>query len=95
MAKMLEEAFPGGQACLCYPYGHIIYAYEGIAYDINGVSDAEHEMYIPLTELGDAVNDFKHIPGLDCNITDDKIAKIVPNYNNEKIKEIESKIWKE
>lgn len=76
MAKMLEEAFPGGQICLCYPYGHIVYAYEGIAYDINGVSDAEYEMYIPLTELGAAVNDFKHIPCMDYNITEDELDTI-------------------
>lgn len=39
--------------------------------------------------------DFLINNGYIYNITDDKIAKIVPNYNNEKIKEIESKIWKE
>ena len=73
MAKTIKEAFPGGKDCLCYPYGHIIYAYEGVAYDINGVSDAEYEMYIPLTELGDAVNDFKHVPGMDYNISEDEL----------------------
>ena len=36
--------------------------------------------------------DFLINNGYIYNITDDKIAKIVPNYNNEKIKEIESKI---
>lgn len=72
-AKMLEDAFPGGQICLCYPYGHIVYVFGGVAYDIVGVSDAEHEMYIPFCELGDAVNDFKHIPGMDYNISEDEL----------------------
>lgn len=78
MAEMLEDAFPGGQECLCYPYGHIVYVYEGVAYDINGVSDAEHEMYIPITELGNSVNNFRHIPipELNHDITEDEIYEI-------------------
>lgn len=76
MAKMLKDAFPGGQICLCYPYGHIVYAYEGVAYDINGVSDAEYEMCIPLTALGVAVNDFRHIPGMEYNISKEELDEI-------------------
>ena len=26
-AKMLEDAFPGGTICVCYPFGHIVYVY--------------------------------------------------------------------
>ena len=75
-AKTLEDAFPGGQICYCYNFGHIVYCYEGVAYDIGGVSDAEHEMYIPISELGDAINDFKHIPGVEYTITEDKVWEI-------------------
>lgn len=61
-ARMLEDAFPGGVACLCYPFGHIVYIYEGIAYDINGISNSEHEYYIPISELGKAIDSFRHVP---------------------------------
>lgn len=61
-ARMLEDAFPGGVACLCYPFGHIVYIYEGIAYDINGISDSEHEYYVPISELGKAIDSFRHVP---------------------------------
>ena len=75
-AKILEDAFPGGDICLCYPFSHIIYVYEGIAYDIGGVSDAEKEMYIPISELGDNINGFRHIPGLIDDTNKDKVYDI-------------------
>ena len=75
-AKMLEDAFPGGQVCLCYPYGHVVYVFGGVAYDIGGVSDAEYEMYIPFYELGDATADFKHVPGIICDISKDELNAI-------------------
>lgn len=76
MANMLKDAFPGGDICLCYPYGHIIYAYEGVAYDINGVSDAEYEMYIPAKIAGQVLFDFRHIPGMDYGATEDEIEAL-------------------
>lgn len=62
-AKMLEDAFPGGTICICYPFGHIIYLYNKIPYDISGVSYAEYEELIPIEAFGDAINDFKHVEG--------------------------------
>lgn len=59
-ARMLEDAFPGGDVCLMYPFGHITYVYDGIIYDISGVSDAEHEALIPVKYLGDTISIFKH-----------------------------------
>lgn len=60
-AKMLEDAFPGGVICLCYDFGHVVYVYEEIAYDIHGVSDAEAKYYVPIRMLGKAINSFKHV----------------------------------
>ncbi len=62
-AKILEEAFPGGTICLCYPYGHIVYVYEEVAYDIGGVSDAENEYYVPINVVEKVTQIFKHVPG--------------------------------
>lgn len=59
-ARMLEDAFPGGDVCLMYPFGHITYVYDGIIYDIGGVSDAEYESLIPIKYLGNTISIFKH-----------------------------------
>lgn len=75
-AKMLEDAFPGGTAALCYPFGHIVYVYKEVAYDIGGVTDAEYEMLIPLTALGEAVDDFRHIPEKDYDLSEDQLFDI-------------------
>lgn len=79
-AKMLEDAFPGGTVCLCYPFGHIVYVYEGVAYDISGVTDAEYESFIPLTWMRDGVNDFRHVPGIKCSLTADKLEDLAQKY---------------
>ena len=84
-AKMLEEAFPNGEICLCYPYGHLVYVHEGFAYDINGVSDAEYEMYIPIKHIGEAILDFKHIPTMEYNISDEEIEEIGERCKKEKL----------
>lgn len=79
-AKTLEDAFPGGIVCLCYPFGHIVYVYEGVAYDISGVTDAEYESFIPLTWMKDGANDFRHVPGIKCSSTPDKLEGLVQKY---------------
>lgn len=58
-AKILESAFPGGEICLCYPYSHIVYLYNGMAYDFEGESDTEAEFLIPLSKFPLIENDFK------------------------------------
>lgn len=75
-AKILQDAFPGGQICIAYPYGHIVYIYDGVPYDIDGISSAEFEEYIPIDQLGDAINDFRHIYGLSYNISKEEIKSI-------------------
>jgi hypothetical protein len=59
-ARMLEEVFSGGVICVLYPFGHICYVYDGVAYDINGILNSEFEYLLPL-DIFDA-NDFKQIP---------------------------------
>ena len=75
-AKMLEQAFPGGTICYCYNFGHIVYVFDEVAYDISGVSDAEVELLIPIEELGDSVLDFMHIPGKRFCTTVKQIEKL-------------------
>lgn len=75
-AKMLEDAFPGGQICIAYPFGHILYVYEGVPYDIDGISSSEYEELIPIEFLGEAINDFRHIYQQDYKITKEEIDAI-------------------
>lgn len=61
-AQILKDAFPGGELCVCYPYGHIVYAYKGVMYDISGVSDAEYEELIPVDILtAEELECFRHV----------------------------------
>lgn len=75
-AKILEDAFPGGELCICYPVNHIVYVYEGVAYDINGISNALCECCIPVKEFGRGVDDFRHIPDQEYNMPDNEEATI-------------------
>lgn len=79
-SKMLQDAFPGGKICLCYPYGHIAYIYDSVAYDIDGISSAETDMYIPIEELGEAINDFRHIEGKEYLTTKEEVISIGENW---------------
>lgn len=75
-AKMLEDAFPGGELCICYPVNHIVYVYEGVGYDINGVSNMLCECCIPIKEFGKGINDFRHVPDQEYNMPDNEEASI-------------------
>lgn len=75
-AKILKHAFPGGQICMCCYFGHVVYVFEGVAYDISGVSDAEHEAYVPMSEFGDGVLDFMHVPGKFSGVSNDRVYEI-------------------
>lgn len=87
-AVMLQNAFPGGQICVCYPFGHIVYIYKGVAYDIDGVSGAEVDEYIPIEHFGKAVNDFKHIKSQTYGITKEEMEEKYKDWiqNHERIK---------
>lgn len=73
-ARMLEDAFPGGDVCLMYPFGHITYVYDGIIYDIGGVSDNEYAALIPIKYLGNTISVFKH--NGDTDVSDKECRQI-------------------
>lgn len=75
-ARMLEDAFPGGRVCVAWPFGHIVYIYENVAYDIDGISSAEYEQYIPVDFLGPALNDFRQIKGKCHGTTKEELDEI-------------------
>lgn len=75
-AKMLEDAFPGGTICWAAPFGHIVYLYKEIPYDISGVYSGEAEEFIPISMLGDALYDFRHIPNKTYNASEENLEEI-------------------
>ena len=47
-AVILRDLFPGGEMCIAAPFGHIVYVYENIPYDVEGVYDGEATDFIPI-----------------------------------------------
>ena len=47
-ALILKEAFPDGEVSWAAPFGHIVYVYQGIPYDIDGVYKGDAMEYIPV-----------------------------------------------
>lgn len=83
-ALMLQDAFPGGTICWAAPFGHIVYQYENINYDVDGVYSGEATSFIPISRLGSAIDDFRHIPGKTYNATEQELAQIQLDWESEK-----------
>lgn len=81
-AKMLSTAFPGGYIAWAVPFGHLVYMYNQVPYDIEGVYPGEATEFIPEIFLGDAINDFKH-NGHDFNANQAQLDKIIDHYHTE------------
>lgn len=83
-AIMLKTAFNRGTICWAAPHGHIVWRDEnGISYDIEGVNISDIEEYIPIEYIGNAINDFRHVRGIEYNITDQEIASIILKYQEQ------------
>lgn len=85
-AMMLQDAFPGGTICWVAPFGHIVYQYHNIEYDIEGVYDGEADSFIPISMLGKTIDDYRHIPGREYNATEQELANIQLRYEKERMK---------
>ena len=81
-AKMLQTAFPGGYIAWAVPFGHLVYMYNQIPYDIEGVYPGEATEFIPEEFLGDAINDFTH-NSHDFNASQAQLDKIIDHYRQE------------
>ena len=79
-AHILHEAFQKGEICWAAPFGHIIWQYEGIAYDIEGVYTGEATMLIPTWFMGQTINDFKHVPGIINETSEQEIARMMTSW---------------
>lgn len=61
-----------------------MYVKNQIPYDVEGVYEGEAEMFIPISRLGDAINDFRHIDGVWYNITNQEIVNCNGEYEEMK-----------
>lgn len=83
-AHMLKAAFDDGEVCWCAPYGHFVWVCNDVAYDIEGVYVSDCLYYIPEKYLGEAILDFKRIPGKEFNASKEDIEKIIDSYLNDR-----------
>ena len=83
-ALMLQDAYPSGEICLAYPFGHIVYLYEGVPYDVEGVYSGKSDEFIPIKYLGNGIDDFRHIPDLKYNMSKDELNKIHARWLRDK-----------
>ena len=86
-AVILKAAFKRGEVCWCAPYGHMCWVDDdGTPYDIYGLCISEADHFIPVSYLGDSLNDFLHIGKPHCT-TEEEIQNIIRQYLNDKQKE--------
>lgn len=91
-AVMLKEAFQRGTICNVNGRSHIVWVdgdvdnlEKSIAYDIDGVYyDYEPESLIPVEFLGDIINGFKHVEGLESNTSRQEVEEKVNAWKNRK-----------
>lgn len=77
LAKMLEDAFPGGTIVWCAPYGHIAYRFNDVVYDIHYVYDGDSDLFVPIERMGRTVDDFRKIRDVRHDTTKDEISKMI------------------
>lgn len=83
-AVILKVAFNRGKVCWCAPYGHICWVDDdGTPYDIYGICISEAEHFIPVSYLGECLNDFLHINKDHCS-TEEELQDIINRYLNDK-----------
>lgn len=80
-AHILRLAFDRGQVCWTAPYGHFVWVDDnGNPYDVEGLYVGEATHFVPEGYLGDAVNDFRHMPGLCHGTSDEEIKRMINEY---------------
>ena len=84
-AMILEKMFPGGEICWCAPFGHMVYMYKDIPYDIEGVNASDCDEYIPISFIKEGLKDFMHIPGVSFNASKEYIQNAITEYRKYKL----------
>lgn len=76
-ALMLQDAFPGGTISKAQMDDHIVYIYNDIAYDIEGVTHSKSDFFVPLHAIGPYVYKHRGIPGM--HLKDEDIQNFIDN----------------
>lgn len=92
-AHMLKSVYRRGEVCWAAPFSHFVLLLDDIPYDINGVYSGEAEYFIPERYLGNAVDDFKRVPGIAFNATQEDIDNIINTYLQDINKPVEKCIY--
>ena len=80
-AEMLKTAFNRGTVCWAAPFGHFVWKDDNdVCYDIEGVTISEADYFIPISFLGRAIDDFRHVRGVYYNASQDDINEIIDRY---------------
>ena len=83
-AQMLKDAFGRGEVCWAAPFSHIVWVdNDQIAYDIEGVNESEVEYYIPISYLGNVIDGFKHVRGLEHLTTKKFVVDTIERYKKD------------
>lgn len=84
-ACILKEAFQRGEICWAAPFGHIVWKdIDDTAYDIEGEYCGEAFYFIPISYLGDLVEEFRHIPEKEYPIaTREDLVSIITKYKED------------
>lgn len=83
-ALMLKEAFQRGEICQTYPYSHVVWVdTDGTPYDIEGINESPCSEYIPIHYLGEAVVNFKHVPGEAFKLSNECVESIFTKYKED------------
>lgn len=83
-AHLLKTTFGKGEVCVAAPFGHFVWKDDNdVTYDIEGVYCGEAFYFIPESYLGDALQDFMHIPGVNHNANEDEIMGIIHQYEDD------------
>lgn len=82
-AHMLKNAFQQhGEVCWAVSFGHFVWQYNGVQYDIEGVYCGEASVFIPESYMGETINDFTHIRNNAHNTTGKEISSIIEKWEN-------------
>lgn len=80
-AHMLRTAFGRGTVCWAAPFGHFVWLDDdGTPYDVEGLYFGEATDFVPERYLGDAVLDFKRVPGQKYGASRKDLGKILKYY---------------
>ena len=80
-AHMLKATFDRGEVCWAAPFGHFVWCdTDGTPYDVEGLYCGEASCFVPESYMGNALLDFKHIPGKGFNASISDLESILNRY---------------